>query len=358
VDVTTWPRRDAECSPERGSCDHPARHPAGQPIIAGWAYRWICQRGFDRDSWTAPVDAARLHPLDDTDQQAARQVRALLGGCRPAGRCRWWGRRRLRLRPADPGLADLPIVVLVRLRADRCVDADRHHARPVPPAGRAATAPRSLSPTRPPGRPDRHAGDQRRSGRHRHRAGVGGLHPNQQRHPGHGTRGPRPIVRGTIGRVAVERVPARTRPPKVLWWWAGPGHLDLDLARRPGPAGSTWSTPSGSGSRRSAGRPRGPATPPRPTGGPGWSWPQTPSRARPARLPATSGWGGSGPAHLPGCHRCGSAGGSATSGRARLAGGGTEILRALPGPAKGHTSGPATRYPAIKKPTRKPHKKP
>jgi hypothetical protein len=33
--------------------------------------------------------------------------------------------------------------------------------------------------------------------------------------------------------VQVERVPARTRPPKVLWlWWAGPGKLDLDLAWR------------------------------------------------------------------------------------------------------------------------------
>jgi hypothetical protein len=60
-----------------------------------------------------------------------------------------------------------------------------------------------------------------------------GLHPKQQRHPGHGTRGPRPIVRGTIIRVQVERVPAKTRPPKVLWlWWAGPGSCDLDLAWR------------------------------------------------------------------------------------------------------------------------------
>jgi hypothetical protein len=56
-----------------------------------------------------------------------------------------------------------------------------------------------------------------------------------QRHPGHGTGGPRPIVRGTILRVQVERVPAKTRPPKVLWlWWAGPAglQLDLDLAWR------------------------------------------------------------------------------------------------------------------------------
>jgi hypothetical protein len=42
-------------------------------------------------------------------------------------------------------------------------------------------------------------------------------------------------VRGAILRVQVERVPARTRPPKVLWlWWAGPEGcaLDLDLAWR------------------------------------------------------------------------------------------------------------------------------
>ena len=84
VDVTTWPRCDAECSPERGYYYHPSRHSAGQPIIAGWAYQWIAQLSFDRDSWTAPVDAARLHPLDDTDQQAARQIRALLGRL-PAG---------------------------------------------------------------------------------------------------------------------------------------------------------------------------------------------------------------------------------------------------------------------------------
>jgi hypothetical protein len=64
-------------------------------------------------------------------------------------------------------------------------------------------------------------------------AAWAGLHPKQHRHPGHGSGGPRPIVRGTILRVQVERVPARTRPPKVLWlWWAGPGELDLDRTWR------------------------------------------------------------------------------------------------------------------------------
>jgi hypothetical protein len=57
-----------------------------------------------------------------------------------------------------------------------------------------------------------------------------GLHPKQQRHRPRHPRTP-PIVRGTIIRVRVERVPARTRPRKVLWR-AGPAELDLDLAWR------------------------------------------------------------------------------------------------------------------------------
>ena len=72
VDVTTWPRCDAECSPERGYYYHPSRHSAGQPIIAGWAFQWVAQVSFARDSWTVPVDAARLRPADDTDQQIGR----------------------------------------------------------------------------------------------------------------------------------------------------------------------------------------------------------------------------------------------------------------------------------------------
>jgi hypothetical protein len=233
VDVTAWPRCDAECSPERGYYYHPSRHSAGQPIVAGWAYQWICQLGFERDSWTAPVDAARLHPLDDTDQQAALQVRALLGRLPAGGPLPWF--------VFDAGydsaqltldLADVPAAVLVRLRADRCFYADP------PPAARS---PRG-------GRPRRHGAKFNCADPATWSAPTatlvceddqygtvsvqawGGLHPKQQRHPGHGSRGPRPIVRGTILRVQVQRIPAQTRPPKVLWlWWAGPEGLPLDL---------------------------------------------------------------------------------------------------------------------------------
>ena len=43
VDVSVWPRCDAECSPQRGFYYHPSRHSAGQPIVAGWAYQFIAQ---------------------------------------------------------------------------------------------------------------------------------------------------------------------------------------------------------------------------------------------------------------------------------------------------------------------------
>jgi hypothetical protein len=63
VDVSVWARCDAETSPERGFYYHPSRHSTGQPIVAGWAYQWIAQIGFVRESWVAPVFArARQAP--------------------------------------------------------------------------------------------------------------------------------------------------------------------------------------------------------------------------------------------------------------------------------------------------------
>jgi hypothetical protein len=71
VDVTTWPRCDAECSPARGYYYHPSRHSAGQPIIAGWAWQWIAQ--------------GQLRPRF-LDRPGGRGQAASLGGHRPASR--------------------------------------------------------------------------------------------------------------------------------------------------------------------------------------------------------------------------------------------------------------------------------
>jgi hypothetical protein len=99
--------------------------------------------------------------------------------------------------------------------------------------GRPAAPPRRQVRLRRPGDlagPDRHPNLPGRPVRHRDRAGMERAASQAAAPPGHGSGGPRPIVRGTIIRVQVERVPAKTRPPKVLWlWWAGPADLQLDL---------------------------------------------------------------------------------------------------------------------------------
>ena len=41
VDLSVWPRCDAEASSERGYYYHPSRPSAGQPIVADWAYQWL-----------------------------------------------------------------------------------------------------------------------------------------------------------------------------------------------------------------------------------------------------------------------------------------------------------------------------
>jgi hypothetical protein len=61
VDVSVWPRCDAESSPQRGYYYHPSRHSAGQPIVAGWAYQWVARLGFSpeqADRWTWLMVAA------------------------------------------------------------------------------------------------------------------------------------------------------------------------------------------------------------------------------------------------------------------------------------------------------------
>jgi hypothetical protein len=137
VDVSVWPRCDAEASPERGYSYHPARHSAGQPLVVGWASHWLAQLGFDRDSWTAPVDARRVHPTENANAVAVAQIAPLIGdgaatddaplvvfdaGCDPV--------------LLTQGLAGIPAAVLVRLRADRCFSADPPPAKPSPKGGR------------------------------------------------------------------------------------------------------------------------------------------------------------------------------------------------------------------------------
>ena len=52
---------------------------SGQPLVAGWACQFIARLTFIRESWTAPVDALRVHPMEDANLVATGQVKGLLG---------------------------------------------------------------------------------------------------------------------------------------------------------------------------------------------------------------------------------------------------------------------------------------
>lgn len=240
VDVSVWPRCDAECSPERGLYYHPSRHSAGQPIVAGWAYQFIAQLNFVRESWTAPVDVERVHPEQETNMAAAEQVKALLGRSPMEGAIPVFvfdaGYDPVKL---QQGIGGSACQILIRLRAGRCFYADPSLAeRPANP-GR----PRRHGPKMKRRDPDTwpepsmdHECEDTGYGAARVRAWAE-MHPKIRAHEGRGSRGPLPIVVGTLILVEVERLPRgeRRREPRVLWlWWHGPEGTapDLDLLWR------------------------------------------------------------------------------------------------------------------------------
>jgi len=233
VDVSVWPRCDAEASPERGYYYHPSRHSAGQPIVAGWAYQWVAQLGLTRDSWTAPLDVRRVHPSENTNAVAGAQIKALVARL-PAG-----GSAPLFVFDAgyDPlqlalDLDDTPAAILVRLRRGRCFYAD---PAPYPGVGRPRRHGRKFVCDDPSTWPDataehRECDDQ--YGAVRVRAWAG-LHARPGQDTARPLRAPKPVVPGTLILVEVSRLPGRTRKPTVLWlWWHGPGAPDLALIWR------------------------------------------------------------------------------------------------------------------------------
>ncbi|HEX6817098.1 MAG TPA: NF041680 family putative transposase [Ktedonobacterales bacterium] len=226
VDASVWPRCDAETSPDRGFYHHPYRHSHGQPIVAGWNYSWLAQLPPHCSSWTAPLRVRRIMPGENPNLVAAEQIRSWLeqADLLAAGVS-------VPIFTFDAGydavqlslaLAHLPVGLLVRLRAGRCFYADpttqpatgrprRHGAKFV--CDEPATWP---VPT------DRWTVSDPQYGSVCVQA-WSGLHATPQNHATRGTRQPRPLVRGTLIRLEVERLPRPTKVPAPLWfWWSAP----------------------------------------------------------------------------------------------------------------------------------------
>jgi DDE superfamily endonuclease len=227
LDVSVWARCDAETSPGRGYYYHPSRHSAGQPIVAGWAYQWLSQVSFRRDSWTAPLDVQRVSPGEETNTAAALMIRRLVRRLPAEGPVPHFvfdaGYDPLHLALA---LASTRAAILVRLRRDRCFYADPPPAHHRPQGGRPQRHGAKFACTDPttwptPSREHQEEDDQ--YGVVRVRA-WGRLHAKSQTHAGSGSYQERPIVPGTLVLVEVSRLPGHTRTPQVLWlWWSGPG---------------------------------------------------------------------------------------------------------------------------------------
>jgi hypothetical protein len=245
VDTSVWPRCDAECSPERGYY-HPSRHSAGQPIVAGWAYQFVAQLNFVRESWTAPVDVQRVLPAQDANVVATGQVRSFLLRCRSS--CEEGSATTTPLFVFDAGydpvkvqqgLEGSPCQILLRLRAGRRFYGDPSLCDPPENIGRPRRHGPKMKCSDPSSWPEpsaEHRCEDAGYGSVRVRAWAE-MHPKVHNHAGKGTRGPLPIVVGTLILVEVERLPRgeRRREPRVLWlWWHGPQGTapDLDLIWR------------------------------------------------------------------------------------------------------------------------------
>src|SRR3954454_14789523 len=240
VDVSPWLRSDAPTSAERLFCHVHGRARNQSQLIPGWPYSVVAALQSGRSSWTAVLDAVRLGPADDATAVTAAQLREAVDRLHGAG---LW-------RPGDPTiwvvldsgydvcrlaflLADLPVMLIGRLRSDRVL------ARPVEPRCGARGRPRRHGPLLVLADPGTWPGPEHTSSTQTTRYGTAQASAWHRCHPRLEHRGPwrdhpgqLPIVEGTLIRLQVEHRPG-DRAPKPLWLWTSAPTApsrDVDLA--------------------------------------------------------------------------------------------------------------------------------
>jgi hypothetical protein len=113
-------------SPDRLFCHTYGRGKGQAQMIPGWPYSFVAALEQGRTSWTAILDAQRLGPGDEDTAVAAAHLRGVVEALIAAGH---WREGDLEIWiVGDSGydgsrltflLADLPVVLLVRVRSDR-----------------------------------------------------------------------------------------------------------------------------------------------------------------------------------------------------------------------------------------------
>ena len=126
ADVSCWLRPDAETSAERMFCYVKGRGRNAGQMIPGWPCSFVAALGPGASSWTLPLDVVRIGPDDDETELTAAQLREVTGRLTAAGH--WKDGDPDILVALDAGynasrlawlLADLPVMLVVRVRSDR-----------------------------------------------------------------------------------------------------------------------------------------------------------------------------------------------------------------------------------------------
>lgn len=228
VDVSNWLRPDAQTSPQRLFCHVYGRGRSADQFIPGWPYSFVAALEAGRTSWTALLDAVRLGPADDVAEITAGQLREVVELLITAGH---WHRGDPAIWiVADAGydlprlafvLADLPVVIVGRLRSDRVF----YLPAPAKAPGSAGRRPKhgdELALARPETWPEPAHSTSTNTTRYGTAVAQGWdrLHPKLT----HRTcwldhDGDLPVIEGTLIRLQVEHLPGE-RVAKPVWLWA------------------------------------------------------------------------------------------------------------------------------------------
>jgi hypothetical protein len=240
VDVSPWLRPGAATAADRAFCHVHGRGRNASQMIPGWPYSLVVALESGRRSWTAPLDAVRLRPDDDVTDVTATQIRELVGRLVAAGQ--WKAGDPSILIAFDSGydivrlaylLADLPVVLVGRVRSDRNFFLPPP-ARVPGQAGRSRRHGPMLDLDQPATHPA--ADVSTVTGTDRYGTAFAdafdAAHQQLQRRGAWEAHcGELPVVAGTLVRLRVDRLPG-DRAPEPMWLWASATGLDAEVVDR------------------------------------------------------------------------------------------------------------------------------
>ena len=230
ADVSSWLRPDAQASGERMFCYVKGRGRNAGQMIPGWPYSFVAALGPGGSSWTLPLDAARIGPDDDETVVTAAQLREVTARLIAAGH--WKDGDPPVLVALDAGynasrlawlLADLPVMLVVRVRSDRVFyghvppkapgtpGRQGRHGTPVSCADPATWAGAQVSATAGSAR----YGPLAVTAWHRVHQQLTRQSSGWEDHPG-----PLPVIEGTLIRLAAAARAAGYQDLEPMWLWS------------------------------------------------------------------------------------------------------------------------------------------